>query len=72
VNAQSWIMVFAGLGTWAAALVALFGDRIRARWNRPGLVVELVHDGGERQDQIIRWENEPGQTRQRTREARYY
>jgi len=68
---QNLIMLFAGLGTWTVALIALFGDRIRGRWNRPNLVVELVHDGGELEPQTFR-RDEGGVTRQRTRDARYY
>ena len=72
MTSPSWIMLFAGLGTWTVALIALFGDLIRSRWNRPDLTVELISDAGEPQPQIIRWQDEAGTTRQRTREARYY
>jgi hypothetical protein len=65
-------MFFAGLGTWTVALIALFGDLIRSRWNRPHLTVELISDHGEPQPQIIRWQDEAGITRQRTRDSRCY
>ena len=65
-------MLFAGLGTWTVALIALFGDRMRAGWNRPDLAIELVHDGGEVETQTFRRQDEAGVTQQRTRDARYY
>jgi hypothetical protein len=65
-------MLFAGLGTWTVALVALFGDLIRSRWNRPDLSVKLISDRGEWQPQTFRRQDAAGITRQRTRDARYY
>jgi hypothetical protein len=65
-------MLFAASGTWTVAFIALFGDRVRSRWNRPNLSVELVHDGGELETETFRRENEAGVPQQRSREARYY
>jgi hypothetical protein len=71
VTSQTWIMLFAGLGTWTVAFIALFGDRIRARWVRPELTVELVHDGGELETQTFRDQGN-ATVRQRTLDARFY
>src|SRR5260370_38584430 len=65
-------MLFAGLGTWTVAFIALFGERIRSRWNSPDLVVELVNAGGELATQTFRRQDEAGVTQQRTRDARHY
>jgi hypothetical protein len=64
-------MLFAGLGTWTVAIIALFGDRLRSRWSRPDLAVELVYVAGELEVQTVR-EHDKTDAKQRTLDARFY
>jgi len=59
------------IGTFAAVLVALFGQAFRAKFFPPQLSVSLLNAEGEKAVTRLRWE-ENGQLRERDEDCRYY
>jgi hypothetical protein len=68
---MNWTAISA-VGTCAAVIVALFGDRLRAWLFPPSLEVALVSAAGERTAALLSWRDTSGQLQQRTADARYY
>jgi len=62
----------AAAGTWAAVMVALFGDWIRARLFPLRLGLELVDGSGDLTFQDRSWIDDSGERQQRRAKARYY
>jgi hypothetical protein len=68
---SDWINLFGGTGTWAVAILAVWGGAIRSWLFKPTLRVDLLDPGGEliaQNEQRV----ENGQLRQRTVQTRYY
>jgi hypothetical protein len=72
VKASDWIAAVAALGTWAAVMVALFGDRVTSWLVRRSLEIELVSPKGELTEAVRTWTDESGQQQRRRAKTRYY
>jgi len=67
-----WVQLAVAVGTIGAALVALFGERIRARWLPPRLRLTISKPEGVPTPVNLRWRDEKGEEHQDTRPGRYY
>lgn len=66
-----WVSLGAAIATFAAVLVALFGDWLKAHLFSPKLSISLRNATGEKTTVTIEWQTEQGK-KQRTEDARYY
>jgi len=67
-----WVNFGIAIATFAAVLVALFGDNIKARLFHSKLLISLRNSTGEKTKVHFNWTNEKGEQEQRTEDARYY
>jgi hypothetical protein len=65
----TWLQEFGVIGTWAVAIVALFGDRLRAMLFKPDLHLELKSEVGSWCPQSV---GAPDGGARRFRDAHYY
>lgn len=66
-----WVSAAAALATFAAVLVALFGQAFRAKFFPPKLSLQLLSFEGEKTVSRLMWQ-EGGEMRERTEDSRYY
>ena len=74
-NSEFWLNWSVNFGTaiftLAAVLVAMFGEKLKAKFFKPRLTLELENNHGEMTMITLEWQTTDGMQR-RTEEARYY
>jgi hypothetical protein len=66
-----WVNAAVAVATFAAVLVALFGQAFRGKFFPPKLSLRVLNQDGERTTVLLRW-REGNEVKERSEDARYY